>query len=86
MPADVERGKKHGKKEGGREGGKVYRREGGDQEGAIDVGHIEKCGPDVVCDSVMFITTAVCQRNAEAQVAPYRGTSGSLFPTRGSCL
>ena len=42
-----------------REGGKVYRREGGDQEGAIDVGHIEKCGPDVVCDSVMFITTAV---------------------------
>ena len=36
-----------------------YRREGGDQEGAIDVGHIEKCGPDVVCDSVMFITTAV---------------------------
>ena len=59
MPADVERGKKHGKREGGREGGKVYRREGGDQEGAIDVGHIEKCGPDVVCDSVMFITTAV---------------------------
>ena len=42
-----------------REGVKVYRREGGDQEGAIDVGHIEKCGPDVVCDSVMFITTAV---------------------------
>ena len=42
-----------------REGVKVYRREGGDQEGAIDVGHIEKCGPDVVCDSVMFIATAV---------------------------
>ena len=61
MPVDVERGKKHGNREEGREGGglKVYRKEGGDQEGAIDVGHIEKCGPNVVCNSVMFITTAV---------------------------